>query len=193
MPLPGISGPPQPDLTCTSKPRPDPCIGPGRMGPMKSFIQQPKPRGASPVITGSKQPQQPIYPWSQRKLNLNPPATLPRPGVAPPWAPSPSPFPRHGHALPSTATASGELVLFGGLVREQARNDIHIISTRELSATALQTTGEIPSPRVGHASALVGSILIVWGGDTNTNNRSGPGEPHDGGLYQLNLCKLTQA
>ena len=78
-------------------------------------------------------------------------------------------------------------------MREQVRNDVYLISTRELSATLLQTTGEIPSPRVGHASALVGSVLIVWGGDTKTNNKSRPGDPHDDGLYLLNLCKLTQA
>lgn len=160
---------------------------------------QQQPRGASPVTTASQQqqqqqqqPRQPTYPWSQRKLNLNPPVTLPRPGVAPPQTPSPSPFPRYGHALPSTATASGELFLFGGLVREQVRNDVYLISTRELSATLLQTTGEIPSPRVGHASALVGSVLIVWGGDTKTNNKSKPGDSHDDGLYLLNLCKPRQ-
>jgi len=157
---------------------------------------QQQPRGTSPVTPASQQqqqqPRQPTYPWSQRKLLLNPPVTLPRPGVAPPQTPSPSPFPRYGHALPPTATASGELFLFGGLVREQVRNDVYLISTRELSATLLQTTGEIPSPRVGHASALVGSVLIVWGGDTKTNNKSKPGDSHDDGLYLLNLCKLAR-
>jgi len=165
-------------------------------------MQPPQPqqqqRGTSPVTAASQQqqqqqqPRQPTYPWSQRKLNLNPPVTLPRPGIAPPQTPSPSPFPRYGHALTSTANAAGELLLFGGLVREQVRNDIYLISTRELSATMLQTTGDIPSPRVGHASALVGSVLIVWGGDTRTNNKPKPGDFHDDGLYLLNLCKFTQ-
>ena len=151
-------------------------------------------RGTSPTSTYQQQQQRPHpapYPWSQRKLNLNPPVTLPRPGVLPPQTPSPSPFPRYGHALPSTATSSGELFLFGGLVRERVRNDLYLISTRELSATLLQTAGEIPSPRVGHASALVGNVFIVWGGDTKTNNKSKPGGSHDDGLYLFNLCKLT--
>lgn len=168
------------------------------MGSMQPPQPQQQPRGASPV-TGPQQqqqqqpqPRQPTYPWSQRKLNLNPPVVLPRPGVAPPQTPSPSPFPRYGHALPSTATGSGELFLFGGLVREQVRNDVYLISTRELSATLLQTTGEIPSPRVGHASALVGSVLIVWGGDTKTSNKSKPSDSHDDGLYLLNLCEFCQ-
>ena len=56
----------------------------------------------------------------------------------------------------------------------------------------LQTTGEIPKPRVGHASALVGSVLIVWGGDNRTNNNSNPVKDLDDGLYLLNLCEFRQ-
>jgi hypothetical protein len=161
-----------------------------RMGSMQPPQPQQQPRGASPVTSASQQqqPRQPTYPWSQRKLLLNPPVVLPKPGVSPPQTPSPSPFPRYGHALPTTATNSGELFLFGGLVHGEVQNDVYLISTRELSATMLQTTGEIPSPRVGHASALVGSVLIVWGGDTKTNNKSNT----DDGLYLLNLCKSRQ-
>lgn len=112
---------------------------------------------------------------------------MPKPGVVPPTSPSPPPFPRYGHALPATATASGELYLFGGLVREAARNDLYLFSTRDLSATLVQTAGEIPSPRIGHASAIVSSVLIVWGGDTKTDPMSDPTEKQDDGLYLLNL------
>ncbi|KAL1951460.1 hypothetical protein VTO73DRAFT_609 [Trametes versicolor] len=129
----------------------------------------------------------PAYPWSQRRLQLPPPVTIPKPGVAPPTSPSPSPFPRYGHALPTNATTSGELFLFGGLVRETVRNDLYLLSVRDLSATLLQTSGEIPSPRVGHASALVGSVLIVWGGDTKTGNKAKSADKQDDGLYLLNL------
>jgi hypothetical protein len=112
---------------------------------------------------------------------------MPKPGVVLPTSPSPPPFPRYGHALPATATASGELYLFGGLVREAARNDLYLFSTRDLSATLVQTAGEIPSPRIGHASAIVSSVLIVWGGDTKTDPMSDPTEKQDDGLYLLNL------
>jgi hypothetical protein len=112
-----------------------------------------------------------------------------KPGVVPPTSPSPPPFPRYGHALPATATANGELYLFGGLVRETARNDLYLFSTRDLSATLVQTAGEIPSPRVGHASAIVSSVLIVWGGDTKTDPMSDPSDKQDDGLYLLNLGK----
>ncbi|KAI6136483.1 hypothetical protein F5141DRAFT_1074919 [Pisolithus sp. B1] len=143
-----------------------------------------------PTQQPSQQPQpqqRPAYPWSVRRLQLPPPVVLPKPGVAPPSTPSPPPFPRYGHALPATATATGELYLFGGLVREAARNDLYLFSTRDLSATLIQTTGEVPSPRVGHASAIVSSVLIVWGGDTKTEPTANPAEKQDDGLYLLNL------
>lgn len=152
--------------------------------------QQPSVQGSSIQIQPQQQQQQqqrPAYPWSQRRLQLPPPVTIPKPGVAPPTNPSPSPFPRYGHALPATATATGELFLFGGLVRETVRNDLYLLSTRDLSATLLQTAGEVPSPRVGHASALVGSVLIVWGGDTKTSGKAKLGDKQDDGLYLLNL------
>lgn len=69
-----------------------------------------------------------------------------------------------------------------------SRNDLYSFSTRELSVTLLQTAGEVPSKRVGHASALVSSVLIVWGGDTKTE--SAPDALLDDGLYLLNLGAL---
>ncbi|KAF8640758.1 hypothetical protein AX17_000408 [Amanita inopinata Kibby_2008] len=135
-------------------------------------------------------PQQrpaPAYPWSVRRLGLLPPIVLVKPGVAPPTSPSPSPFPRYGHSLPAIATNGGDLYVFGGLVRDTARNDLYLFSTRDNSATLLQTAGEIPSPRVGHASALVSNVLIVWGGDTKADSKARPTDKEDDGLYLLNL------
>ncbi|KAJ3575989.1 hypothetical protein NP233_g747 [Leucocoprinus birnbaumii] len=101
--------------------------------------------------------------------------------------PRPRPSPRYGHALPASTTAGGDLYIFGGLVRESARNDLYLYSTKENAATMLQCGGEIPSPRVGHASSLISNVLIVWGGDTKTDSSSRGNEPHDDGLYLLNL------
>lgn len=131
--------------------------------------------------------KKPEYPWSTRLLRLPPPAIIPKPGIAPPTKPSPSPFPRYGHSLPPVATQTGELLLFGGLVKDSVRNDLYSFSSRELSATLFQTAGEVPAPRVGHASALVSSVLIVWGGDTRFNG--GSDQSLDDGLYLLNLGK----
>ncbi|KZT01751.1 uncharacterized protein LAESUDRAFT_730922 [Laetiporus sulphureus 93-53] len=118
---------------------------------------------------------QSAYLWSQQRLTLTPPLTIPTLGVAPPNTPSPSPFARYG-----------ELYQFGGLVHDTVRNELYLLSTRDLSATLLQTAGEIPSPRVGHASALIGYVLIVWGGNTK-NSGASSGDEQDERLYLLNL------
>src|SRR5882762_4378724 len=55
-----------------------------------------------------KQPSQPVGPWS---------AHIPPSGQ---W---PSPFPRDRHAISSTATAAGELFLFGGVSDGHSRGD----------------------------------------------------------------------
>ncbi|KDR85383.1 hypothetical protein GALMADRAFT_1324087 [Galerina marginata CBS 339.88] len=147
--------------------------------------QQPQSQQQQPQQQQPRPP--PAFPWSARRLNLLPPNIINKPGVAPPTSPSPSPFPRYGHALPATATPNGDLYLFGGLVRESARNDVYLFSTRDNTASLFQTTGQVPSPRMGHACALVANVLIVWGGDTNTDTNSKPSDRQDNGLYLLNL------
>jgi hypothetical protein len=186
--------PNQPTSSANSSAQPSPSQSQGPGQPL-----QPQQQQVNQQITPSQQSgqlgqlpaqqQRAAYPWSQRRLLLPPPVVLPKQGTPAPTTPSPSPFPRYGHSLPATATATGELFLFGGLVRETVRNDLYLFSTRDLSATLLQTAGEIPSPRVGHASALVGSVLIVWGGDTKTSSKAKQTDKQDDGLYLLNLGK----
>ena len=155
--------------------------------------------------TTDRSAQEAPYPWSQRPLLLQPPIVFPQPGVRPPAYPSPSPFPRFGAASPVIATPTGELFILGGLVGGQIRNDLYMISVTapplppssqtsallSISATLLQTEGEIPTPRVGQRCAMVGSVLIVWGGDSRSATRSramvSAGERLDDGLYLLNL------
>jgi hypothetical protein len=158
---------------------------PPRPTPPPQLQQQP----LQPQPQPQPQPHRstPAYPWAVKRLTLLPPLVLPKPGVAPPSSPSPSPFPRYGHSLPATATPNGDLYLFGGLVRDAARNDLYLFSSRDSSATLLQTAGEIPSPRVGHASALVSNVLIVWGGDTKAESKARQSDKEDDGLYLLNL------
>ncbi|KAG6911578.1 hypothetical protein DXG01_011881 [Tephrocybe rancida] len=169
----GGQQPPPPDAPSNAQPRPR---GNSPNNPPSQPAPAPAPASAS---------QRPAYPWSARRLVLPPPVVLNKPGIVPPTSPSPSPFLRYGHSLPATATATGDLYLFGGLVREVARNDLYLFSTRDNSATLLQTGGEVPSARVGHASALVSNVLIVWGGDTKPDPKSK--EKQDDGLYLLNL------
>ncbi|KAI0275149.1 hypothetical protein BC834DRAFT_965581 [Gloeopeniophorella convolvens] len=182
----------QPSSSIRPQGNPPPSGSPSSNGTgSQSATQQPPPQQQVPPQSQSQSPapsqqQRAVYPWSARRLNLMPPTLLNKNAPSPP-GPSPSPFPRYGHALPATATNAGELFLFGGLVHESARNDLYVFSTRDLSATLLQTSGELPSPRVGHASALVSSVLLVWGGDTNTGGQARPNDRQDDSLYLLNL------
>ncbi|KAK0208871.1 hypothetical protein DFS33DRAFT_1380357 [Desarmillaria ectypa] len=140
--------------------------------------QQPAPQQQQP---------RPSFPWSAKRLALAPPIVFNKPGIAPPTSLSPSPFPRYGHALPTTSTSNGDLYLFGGLVRETPKNDLYFFNTRDYVASLVQTEGDIPSPRVGHASAIISNVLIVWGGDTKTDVRARYSDRQDDGLYLFNL------
>jgi hypothetical protein len=156
----------------------------------QSTQQLPSPFESQLPSPQQRQQSHDIYPWSVHHLNLLPSNLLSK--NAPPSGPSPSPFPRYGPALPATATAAGELFLFGGLALGSETNDMYIFSTGDLSATLLQTSGDVPSPRVGHAGALVNDVLLIWGGDTNVGRREPEvlNGPRDDSLYLLNLGTL---
>jgi hypothetical protein len=115
-----------------------------------------------PFFSRKKQQPGPVCKWSAH---------------APQSGPSPSPFPRHSHTLTATASAAGEFLLFGGLVNYRESSDLFVISTRDFSTTLLQTSGEVPTPRYGHGTALTGTTLLICGSD---------GQNHDS-VYLLNL------
>jgi hypothetical protein len=113
-----------------------------------------------------KQQSQPVSPWSAH---------------APPSGQSPSPFLRHAHTLSSlstSATASGELFLFGGHGKTPS-NDLYVISTQDFSTTLLKTSGDVPSPRYAHCAVLTSTTLLIWGGKAQNQN--------DVSFYLLNL------
>jgi hypothetical protein len=66
-----------------------------------------------------------------------------------------------------------------------------VFSIGDLSATLLKTTGEVPSPRSGHACARIGDFLLIWGGATNINDHGNFIGPYDGSFYLLNLGTLN--
>jgi hypothetical protein len=105
---------------------------------------------------------------------------------APQSGPSESPFPRYYHALSATATAPGELFLFGGYVNSTSSDDLYVISTHDFSTTLLQTSGEVPSPRVAPDAALTSTDLLIWGGSTGIDYIN-EGTPLDDSLRLLNL------
>jgi hypothetical protein len=103
--------------------------------------------------------------------------------------PSPLQFPRSSHTL--TATADGELFLFGGYVHGHESTlpsrDLYAFSTRDFSATLLQTSGKVPTRRVSHGAALIGTTLLICGGKTNFLNQNALSQRQNDSLYRLNL------
>jgi hypothetical protein len=121
------------------------------------------------------QQSQPVCPWSAH---------------APPFGQSPSPFLRDSHTLSTSTTIASKLFLFGGYVHgsETLSNDLYMISTRDFSATLLQTSGDVPSPRYGYRAVLTSTTLLIWGG--GREDFSDPNALHeniDDSCYLLNL------
>jgi hypothetical protein len=121
-----------------------------------------------------KQQLQPVCPWSAH---------------APPFGGSPSPFLRNALALSTSATAAGELFLFGGYVQKSRSpsNDLYVFSTRDYSTTLLQTSGDIPSPRFAHRAVLTSTTLLIWGGTTDFSDQNAENQSDDDSFYLLNL------
>jgi hypothetical protein len=149
------------------------------------LLKKLKPKSQSHTPVTPKQQQQqplPICPWSARRLNLLSNA-------------SPSQFRQSGYALTAIPAAAGDLFLFGGIEPNSgsSHNDFYGFSTRDLSITLLQTSGDVPSLRYGQAGALVGDDILIWGGATNTDDQGGIRKkgPHDDALYLLNLGMLN--
>lgn len=188
------------------------------VGPPLQPLPAPGPQGQAPSSSHHAQSgshSSPVsYPWSQRPIRLQP-IQLARPSGSDAQAPlsteiSPSPFPRYGHSVnPIAQSATGDLYLFGGLVKDEVSNDLFMISCSNPNPTSAQsneskalagapinvslieTRGERPCARVGHASVSVGNVLIIWGGDTKTKEE----DPQDNNLYLLNLgeCRISTA
>ncbi|POS87515.1 hypothetical protein EPUL_002322 [Erysiphe pulchra] len=127
--------------------------------------------GTTPVIqplTSSPNPS--LYPWSQVRITFS---TGP-----------PGPFPRYGAAVNSVASKDGGIYLMGGLVNgSSVKGDLWMVeAVGNMACYPLTTTAEGPSPRVGHASLLVGNAFIVYGGDTKMDDS----DVLDETLYLLN-------
>jgi hypothetical protein len=121
-----------------------------------------------------KQQSQPVCPWFAH---------------APSFGQSQSPFLRDSHALSTSATAAGELFLFGGYVHgsRSPSNDLYVISTQDFSTTFFQTSGDIPSPRYGHCAVLTSTTLLIWGGRTDFSGRNAQNRSDDDSFYLLNF------
>lgn len=77
----------------------------------------------------------------------------------------------------------------GGLVDTTTiKGDLWIVDSTggAMTCSPVVAVTEGPSPRVGHASLLVGNAFIVFGGDT----KIGDGDTLDDSLYLLNTCRF---
>src|SRR6266403_1089110 len=138
-----------------------------------SFSRKKKhtPSNSAPAI-GLASHSQPVCPWAAH----------------PPAGHLPSPSPRYSiHAISKTATATGELFLFGGHPQGFYSNDVYSFSTRDFSTTLLQTSGETPGPCQGRCVALTGTHLLVRGGWALFSRENVQFQGHDDSLYLLNL------
>ena len=140
------------------------------MSPGKKKEENIPPANRLASLAQSTQQPQPVCTWSAH---------------APQSGPSPSPLPRYSHTLTATTAAPGEIFLFGGRIRDCTSNDLYVISTRDFSATLLQTSGEVPAPRFAHVAALTSTSLLICGGmGVNYGDVL-----KDNSLYLLNLGK----
>ncbi|CAK7566212.1 MAG: Negative regulator of mitotic exit [Sporothrix epigloea] len=123
--------------------------------------------GPGPTLAN---PNMSLYPWSQRRLTYTNSTT--------------SPFPRYGAAVNATGSKEGDIYVMGGLINSQSvKGDLWMIEAcGSMACYELSTTAEGPSPRVGHASLLVGNAYIVYGGDTKIDES----DILDETLYLLN-------
>lgn len=167
--------------------------------------QGPQGQGSAPERPHPPTSSAPVsYPWSQRSIQLQPIQSLPNAPQSASREMTLSPFPRYGHSVnPIAQSSTGDLYLFGGLVKDSVKNDLYMITCSAINAAGaissdskalagapvnislIETRGEVPCPRVGHVSVSVGNVLIVWGGDTKTREE----DPQDDNLYLLNLGK----
>ena len=129
---------------------------------------------ANGLASQSTQQPRPVCTWS---------AHAPQSGLAP------SPLPRHCHTLTETATAAGELFLFGGYVYPSrcASSDLYVFSPRDFSTTILQTSGDVPGPSVASGATLIGTTLLIFGVKTTSGDKNVLTQRHDTALFSLNL------
>lgn len=115
-----------------------------------------------------------LYPWSKRRMTYT--------------TAHPSPFPRYGAAVNSSASKEGDIYLMGGLINSSTvKGDLWMVEAGgNMACYPLATTAEGPGPRVGHAALLVGNAFIVYGGDTKMEDS----DVLDETLYLLNTCML---
>ncbi|KAI7870788.1 hypothetical protein BDF14DRAFT_1769756 [Spinellus fusiger] len=104
----------------------------------------------------TKSTEKTIFPWTQRKLG----------GTS-------NTLPRYGHA--ATALASDHVAIFGGIHQGSTKKDLVFIDTNNLSASCVNTFGDVPNSRSYPILVTIGSFILMYGGEpTGTDDRWDP-------------------
>lgn len=88
------------------------------------------------------------------------------------------------------ASKEGDIYMMGGLIDgSTVKGDLWMVESSGggLNCVQVPTVSDGPSPRVGHASLLVGNAFIVFGGDNKVNET----DSLDNTLYLLNTCRYN--
>ncbi|KAI8091536.1 hypothetical protein BDF21DRAFT_376285 [Thamnidium elegans] len=111
----------------------------------------------------SKNNDKTLYPWSQKKLGG-----------------SNSALPRAGHA--ATAVSPDAFIIYGGTHRTSTKKELFYIDANNLSANSVNTSGDIPSPRISPVIVAMNGHVLLFGGKPLAHD-----ENYDPGFYLLNL------
>lgn len=156
---------------------------------LANLREKPLPTPVPEPQSDGEEEEEPVYPWYRRRLVAADAASSRY------TASQPAVFPRCDFSLSTSGSLNSGLNLFGGLVDDRAKNDVYTISVKDQSVTRLYTIGDIPPPRFGHASAFAGSVVVVWGGDTQSasSNQIRARAKYDNGLHFLNLGRFPNS
>jgi len=83
----------------------------------------------------------------------------------------------------SNATDTGEIFIFGGVSCGTITSNLYVLNAQDKSISLVQTFGQVPTARLGHAVAENDGYLVLWGGGATSKVEV----PPDDGLYLLNI------
>lgn len=94
----------------------------------------------------------------------------------------PAPCPRSAHT--AVQYRNRHIVIFGGGSVATCYDDLFVFDTQTLTWSKPEVEGPVPTPRAGHAAAVLGQVMLVVGGG---NNNAGCAD-----MYTMDLSGLDR-
>lgn len=108
--------------------------------------------------------------WTEHKTELRPVRPL---RSSDSRGMSPDVFPRLCHSCTAIPNSAGDFIIFGGISKPgegfKGSEDVILLSTVDMSLTALETTGAKPKVRAAHQAVIAGRVLVVLGGNSDVS------------------------